>query len=243
VFACATIEKYKNEILKINETWLIDAEKMGVKVLFFLGEEVTDLIGDNYIYLPNVKNDYMSASWKQYLGFKYIYENYNAKFIFTCGTDTFINIKNLLLYLDTFKDDERKLYIGGHGGKWPPKHIMGIDVYFHCGGAGFIVTNNILEELYPIIDELQNQWMGICENDNNIKYLLYACDVSISYFLIKYVTDVQFIKNDYFYNCNYLGYLKHYACCVHIINTNTIITCHNMSLVDFDNFQKIVTQL
>jgi hypothetical protein len=46
IFACATVEKYKNEILKINETWGKVAEELGIKVLFFLGEEQTDLKDD-----------------------------------------------------------------------------------------------------------------------------------------------------------------------------------------------------
>jgi len=70
IFGCPTIEKYKNQILKINETWGKKALSLGVKVIFFFGEEKTDLIGDNYIYLPTLKNDYNSAPWKQYLGLK-----------------------------------------------------------------------------------------------------------------------------------------------------------------------------
>jgi hypothetical protein len=230
VFACPTIEKYKNQILKINETWGYTAEKNGVKVLFFFGEEKTDLIGENYIYLPNVKNDHESASWKQYLGFKHIYENYNAKFIFSCGTDTFINIEKILIYLDIFKYD-KKLYIGGH---ISTRNVDNKCINYYSGGSGFIITNKILEELYPQLDYMQNQWRIICEN-NLIKYLIVACDVSIAYFLAN-INGVENITNNYFYPCNYLGY----PCHINRINIDNIITCHNMSLDDFDNFQKIV---
>lgn len=234
VFACPTIENYKNEILKINETWGATAEKMGVKVLFFFGEEQTDLIGDNYIYLPNVKNDYESASWKQYLGLKYIYENYNAEFIFTCGTDTFINIEKLLPYLDIFKPN-KKLYIGGHG---HIRMIGDLPVYFHSGGAGFIITLYVLKELYPQLNHLHNKWRKICENNNLVDYLLCGCDVSIAYFLMN-IKDIETIKNDHFYACNYLG---HY-CCIDKIITNQIISCHRMSEIDFDNFQRYLNDI
>lgn len=230
VFACPTIENYKNEILKINETWGATAEKMGIKVLFFFGEEQTDLIGDNYIYLPNVKNDYESASWKQYLGLKYIYENYNTEFIFTCGTDTFINIEKLLLYLDIFKPN-KKLYIGGHG---DIRKIGDLSIYFHSGGAGFIITKQILHELYPSLENLQNQWVEICKKYNVIDYL-YGCDISIAYFLMN-IKEVETIKNEHFYACNYLG---HY-CCIDKIITDKIISCHRMGLTDFDVFQEII---
>jgi len=235
IFACPTIEKYKNEILKINETWGSTAKNMGVKLLFFFGEEKTDLIGEEYIYLPKVNNDYESASWKQYFGLKYIYENYNSEFIFTCGTDTFININNLLIYLDTLNSNE-KLYIGGHGAL---RKIGNNDIYFHSGGAGFILTNPILEELYPNFENLQNSWKIICEN-NNITNLLYACDVSIAYFLMQQ-SDIKIIKNNNFYGCNYIGiYYNYLSCCTNKIIINSIISCHNMSTEDFENYQKIL---
>jgi len=91
IFACPINDKYKKEILKINTTWGKRAEK-GIKVLFMFGEEKTDLIDDKYVYLKNVKNDYESASHKQNLGLKYIYDNYNVDYVLTCGTDTYINI-------------------------------------------------------------------------------------------------------------------------------------------------------
>lgn len=238
VFACPTVERYKNELLKINETWRPTAEAMGVKVLFFFGEDETDLIGDNYIYLPNVKNDYDSAAYKQYLGFKYIYENYNAEFIYTCGTDTFINIKNLLSYINTLEYG-KKLYIGGHG---TTRQVGDKCVYFHCGGAGTIITNKILEELYPQLDIIQDQWRAICEH-NSVHWWIAASDVSMGYFLANppYADDVLIIKNTNFYSCNYLGHrCDGTYCCKDIINIDTLITCHHMSLNDFDNFQKIL---
>lgn len=230
VFACPTIEKYKNEILKINKTWGATAEQMGIKVLFFFGEEQTDLIGDNYIYLPGVKNDYESASWKQYLGLKYIYDNYNANFIYTCGTDTFINIKKLLSYLDIFNRN-KKLYIGGHG---DIRMVGNLSIYYHSG-SGFIITNKILNELYPQLDGFHNQWGEICKKYNIVDFLLCACDVSIAYFITN-IKDVETVKNENFYACNYLG---HY-CCLDKMNIHDIISCHRMSLDDFDNYQKIL---
>jgi hypothetical protein len=227
VFACPTVERYKNELLKINETWRPTAETMGVKVLFFFGEEPTDLIDDNYIYLPNVKNDYDSAAWKQYLGFKYIYENYNTEFIYTCGTDTFINIKNLLSYINTLEYG-KKLYIGGHG---TTRQVGDKCVYFHCGGAGTIITNKILEELYPQLDIIQDQWRAICEQ-YSVHWWIAASDVSIAYFLASppYVDGVETIKNINFHSCNYLGHrCDGTYCCKDIINIDTLITCHHMS--------------
>jgi len=132
IFACATIDKYKNQILKINDTWGKYAENKGIKVLYFLGEEPTDLIDDKYVYLKGVSNDYLSASYKQNLGLKYIYENYDAKYVYCCGTDTYINIEKLILYLKTFNDHD-KLYIGGGGNNTLYRNIGNRMIYYHSG--------------------------------------------------------------------------------------------------------------
>jgi len=148
IFACDTIQTYRNEIIKINETWGKKI-KDNIKLLFFLGEEKTDLIGDNYVNLKGVKNDYLSASYKQFLGLKYIYEMYNPNFVFCCGTDTYINIDKLVNYIINFNfNPNSNLYIGGHGDF---RQIGDKNIYFHSGGAGFLLTNGCLDKLYPIL--------------------------------------------------------------------------------------------
>ena len=112
LFGCATIEKYKKQIQFINETWIKKAKERNIITLFFLGEEQTDLVGENYIYLKGVGNDYLSASYKQDLGLKYIYENYNdIEFVYVAGTDVYINIDNLLTNISSL-NHEKNLYIG-----------------------------------------------------------------------------------------------------------------------------------
>jgi hypothetical protein len=220
VFGCDTIEKYRNEILKINETW----GSTFVKILFFLGEEEY-LQGENYIHLKDVKNDYLSASYKQFLGLKYIYENYKPKFVFVCGTDTYININKLLKYIEQFNSNSN-LYIGGHGCKRQVKEKY---LYFHSGGAGFILSFGCLSKLYPLLNNAVEKWLEICP-----QHLIYACDVAISYYLQELDTTVL-IDNDSFWNCNYKGMVGSYSCHSNI-NIQKIITCHNMSLSDFDEF-------
>ena len=235
IFSCATIEKYKQEILKINETWGKKAEENGIKILFFLGEKKTDLINENkYIYLKGIKNDVKSAAYKQNLGLKYIYENYNFDFIFTCGTDTYINIDNLILYINQF-DKNKKLYIGGHGFCIN----MGDDnIYFHSGGSGFILTNSLLSELYPQLYNIQDDWITICSK-NRVGYLIVACDVLIGYYISK-MDNVEIIKNINFYACNYKGYSNEKICCGDKVNVPEIIACHYMSLNDFDDYTNII---
>jgi hypothetical protein len=238
IFACATVEKYKQEIVKINETWGKKAEENGIKILFFLGEEKTDLIDDKYIYLKDVKNDYNSAAYKQNFGLKYIYENYNVDFVFTCGTDTYINVDNLLLYINQFNRN-KKLYIGGHG----DYRMIGNDnTYFHSGGSGFILSNSVLSELYSQLYNIQNEWSTVCSK-NYVEYLITACDVLIGYYVGK-IYNVEIIKNTNFYGCNYKGYanINTFKCCGDKVNISEIISCHNMTLTDFDEYTNILNK-
>jgi len=261
VFACATVPKYKDEILKIEETWGKRASQLGVRVLFFLGEEQTDLqdasesftnvtdssrspirLAPKYIYLKNVKNDYESASSKQNLGLKYIYENYNTDFVYCCGTDTYINIDKLLLYINRF-DCNKSLYIGGHGGY---RTIGNKNYYYHCGGAGFILSKKCLHSIYLQLFDMLIEWTRIC-TENNCSDLITASDVSISYFLQNESTSSLeiIIANSLFFSCNYKGVIRHgestyYYCCNQKIHIPDIISCHCMSLVDFDEYTQLL---
>ena len=103
IYGCDTIQKYKDEIIKIQETW---ASNISHKVLFFLGED-GPLIGEDYIHLENVGNDYLSAADKQNLGIKHIYENYDFKYMFICGTDTYVLVDNLTKYIELEEKNNR----------------------------------------------------------------------------------------------------------------------------------------
>ena len=50
VYACHTVERYKNQIKKMNETWKKDCENNGVRLLYFLGgEPYSEFTGNEYI--------------------------------------------------------------------------------------------------------------------------------------------------------------------------------------------------
>lgn len=232
IFGCATIPRYKEEIMKINNTWGNLSNVSSVKILFFLGEEkVVDLEGENYIYLPNIKNDYLSASYKQHKGLKYIYDNYTCDYVLCCGTDTFINIPKLVNLLSKFHSSD-SLYIGGHGDY---RTIYNIPYFFHSGGPGFIMSFPCLKKMYPYLENLTDIWITICK-ESNINELNTACDVAISYFL-HFLVKPEVIKlNTMFINCNYKGY----PCHLNQINMREIVSCHNMSLSDSDDFYSIL---
>ena len=238
VFACYTKEKYKEEINNINNTWGKKCENYSnIKLLYFVGEEHnSDFYNSNnieYINLPGVKDDCLSASYKQFLGMKYISENYNTKFIFCCGTDTYVNIPKLLLYVNNF-DYEECLYIGGHGCN---RQIGEKNYYFHSG-AGFIITQNTLKKIYHLLEFIMIDWSNIC-NVYNVQYLIVACDVAISYYLQQPEYNIKIVINDLsFFACNYLGN----PCHCNQVNMRDIISCHLMKPHDFYNFTNILNE-
>lgn len=236
IFACATIPKYKNEILKIEQTWGCRARNKDVDVLYFLGEEQTDLKGDNYIYLDGVLNNYESASFKQNLGLKYVHNHYDKDFTFCCGTDTYVNVDKLLIELENF-DSKNSLYMGGHG---DDRVINGKSYHFHSGGSGFILSKACLNQIYPYLENLYENWIHIC-SIYNVQCLRPACDVLIAYF-IKEKCKAETIKLDGFFACNHKGfaYNNTHKCCGSKVIQKDIISCHHMTLNDFDEFTEIL---
>jgi hypothetical protein len=245
VFSCITIEKYRLQVDKINETWGAKArETPNVKVFFFLGEE---RVPEEYVYLSGVKNDYMSSSYKQNLGIKHIHEHYPAyDFVFVCGTDTYINIPKLSEFLEEYNPAE-KLYIGGHG---QAKYVTEkLTLFFHLGGAGFVLSKRAVRMLHPFLGKLTDEWIKYCGVIENPQLEL-ACDVCIAYYAHLLGFNRQTFHS-YFYECNYRGlmdvshlrkYFSIHRCCADTIQWKDIISCHNMSLRDFDDFTDILQQ-
>jgi len=231
IYGCDTIQKYKDEIIKIQETW---ASNISHKVLFFLGEEIGQLSGDEYIHLENVGNDYLSAADKQNGGIKYIYDNYDFKYMYICGTDTYVFIKNLETFIEHEEetnqiDSEKPLIIGGHGDN---RKICDNHVHYFSGGAGFLLTKKAVSVIYPEIKNIQEEWMGLCVANNYITWIP-SCDLSLCYYLKK--MGIIFINvHNRFFSCNHLGYINEYKCCAETIDFNTIVSCHNMKSWDFD---------
>ena len=232
VFGCPTIPHYKNQILKINETWGREVIKYNCKILFFFGEEDTDLKSDNYIYLKGVNNDYESASDKQNLGLKYIHEKYDYKFVYICGTDTYVVVKNLIKFIVN-QDPYDNICIGAGD----TRYINDEPIFFHLGGGGIILSTYSVNIIYLKLENMFNDWKKICYNNTNRTFnLIPACDVAICYYLFK--SGCKFInRRDLFFVCPY------YSCYYNNILKLNIISCHNMTLDEFDNYTNFLESL
>jgi hypothetical protein len=225
MFGCYTEKKYKRQIEVINKTWGMACKLYSVKLLYFLGEEkrigFRDTNTIKYINLKGVKNDYASASYKQFLGLHYVYEMYNAKFIFCAGTDTYINIPKMMAYLTHFSPKE-ELFIGGDGDY---RQIGTMNCYFHAGGAGFIITQPCLEKLYPLLTTIMGNWITLCK-ENHVEVLIDSCDVAISFYLQNLIPELKIVTNDdYFSNSNHHGWPWR----PDRIDMTKLITCHFMN--------------
>jgi hypothetical protein len=244
------------EILKVKDTWgkapkaPTDKAPTDYKLLFFLGEEYFDKEkislnnkeisfhdDDDCIHLENVENDYLSASYKQYGGLKYIYENYNFNYVFICGTDTYVLTDNLIEYISQESQitPDKPLVIGGHGDN---RQICGMSVHFFSGGGGIILTKATMDIIYPELGVMQEEWMWLCV-DNGYNTYIAACDLSLCYFL-KRQGIIFFNVVNRFFNCNYLGYYPNSSeCCAKTVDLRTMISCHNMTLENFDKLYEI----
>jgi hypothetical protein len=241
VFACDTIPKYREEIIKIQETWgkLALEYPDRVKLLFFLGEQEGSLRGEQYIRLAGVGNDYLSASYKQFLGLKYIHDNYKAKFVFCCGTDTYVNIPLLLKYLSDY-DHGENLYIGGHGCL---SQIGSNQIYYHAGGGGFILSSKCLEKVSSHLVSATDAW-GKMVSAAGRTDLIAACDVAIAYYVQLPEVMVTVVKAEHsvFMACNYKCRWYHAQVCIHHeeLEWSKLVSCHFMSLEDFDDYTRIL---
>jgi hypothetical protein len=249
VYACATVDKYRDQIRNIWDTWgklcnvpsdteniegipdnIVQMVRGKIKMVFFLGEEPTtpEFVGDEYVYLPGVQNDYLSASYKQNAGMKWLHYNYSYDFIMAVGTDTYLNIPKLLRLLDTYSPNDN-LYIGGHG---CVRNILNNRYYFHSGGAGFILTRECMRKYVTLLDgDIVGDWVHICSINTESHCLYGASDVAIAFYLQQSNINATIVTVDgcQFLGCNYLGY----PCHTGQINVSHVITCHLMSAEDF----------
>jgi hypothetical protein len=123
------------------------------------------------------------------------------------------------------------------------------EVYFHLGGAGFVLSRGILKELYPRLDTMTEPWIESCKKMDKEQYTG-ACDVCIAYHA--QLLGAKIVEYYYrFYECNHTGiidiskmygYSRYYPCCQNHLQTSNVVSSHNMSLKDFDSFYRTLNE-
>jgi hypothetical protein len=114
--------------------------------------------------------------------------------------------------------------------------------YFHSGG-GFLLSKECLHLIYAKLWNMFLEWSKIC-NKSACEYLICACDVAISFFLQNTIgSELKILTfSDEFISCNYKGlaYNNTFLCCGDRIKPQNIISCHCMTIGDFDEFTEIL---
>ena len=261
VFGCVTVERYRLQVEAVNATWRrrleADNERerdpfFCIEVLFFLGEERHPAMsGAEYVYLPGVGNDYASASYKQFLGLRYIFERFHPDFVYCCGTDTYVNAPKLRRFVCDRSMSGRtdaRAYIGGDGFYRTVERDRP-QYYYHDGGAGVFLTHSALESLYfPLLllgdaeggtkagrVAVMDHWTRLCRQ-HSVEYLQPACDVCLAYYLGDRTEVLR--HQQLFRYCTYLGA---HPCGVSAdVDVRKIVTCHHMSLEDFREFTQLL---
>ena len=234
VYACDKVMSYVLQLQAVRETWGKEVLS-NVKILYFLGEERTGLWNDeeSFIHLPGVEDDYLSASYKQFLGMRYIHQHYRDqyRFVMFCGTDTYPVMERLVEFMKNW-DPKHPIYMGGHGDYRSIGEEMP-NMYFHSGGPGFILSYAAVEILYPSLETAVEDWIKVCHK-NNVQELTVACDVALAYLVHTIGKDsIKVVMvNVGFMNCNFCGF----PCHVGEFSFEQILSCHNMSLDDFHVF-------
>ena len=234
VMATTINQKYQDQIRACASTWCKEALQFQVPVYFFGGHlsypgDSLEVDGKSlsYINLPGVQEDYNSAFDKQFYGLRYLLEKVPADFYMIIGTDTYLQIPNVLKLLDKY-DHKKDYYIGGHGCHQPHQNMRlldGYNVYYMSGGAGFILTKVTTVKIVSQIEEIKCEWPTICAR-NSKSDLLPACDVALAYYLHKMSIFPTVEKGFYPYTSH--GQYEHVVI-DRQMNLDTLISCHYMT--------------
>lgn len=159
VFGCLTVPKYRQQIEDAYATWIQDALAAECSVRIFTGEIPADLDPELTKLCVNVQfgDTYYSATFKQWRGFEHMfYEVETCSWYFTCGTDTFIHIPNVLSMLEGYAQDTRPLCLGGMRAS---ETVSGTETHYFSGGAGIFVNKCALETLCEAVPEFIHWWL------------------------------------------------------------------------------------
>ena len=229
IFGCLTIPKYKEQVQ--------DALKSDCLVRFYVGDIPDDLepVLKDLCMNVNEGDSYLSAMFKQWRGFEDMSLE-PCKWYMTCGTDTFVNVKNALALLNNY-DYKRELVIGGGKGS---EIIDDSPVEYFTGGAGIFLTSSVLKNILPNIPDFIPWWMSqtlvpnvtTIEDKIEVKYITAACDLQLCY-LCKGMEQIS-LPELLWGDRTYLG---------EGVNKDTLVTCHHMKHDDFYAYYRYIHPL
>jgi hypothetical protein len=240
IFGCLTVPKYREQIEDCYATWVKDALEVGCIVRFYTSTIPEDIEPELAKLCVNVYeyDGYFSATFKQWRGFQHMYTTFEpCNFYFTCGTDTFLNIKNALKVLEPYSPTKNYQL----GGLAVEEQLDGKVYSYFSGGAGIFVSRATMDYIVPKIDEFIPWWLSVAgvyketvNPDGTIRMnsLLFACDLALG--VLCTMIDA---KNVCVGEERMLGSGNHKT---PGIKLNDLISCHNMLHDDFYEYYRMI---
>lgn len=156
----------------VRETWLRVAAEAGVDVLFYTGDEASDVSvgGIPIVRLPGVDDTYPPQK-KVFKMLKHAHVNYmdNYKWLLRADDDVYIRVKQLVDFLSTI--DYHKFVYMGQPGIGKPEDIERLKLnpheHFCMGGPGVLFSSSLLAKF-------------VCHLDNCLQHVVsYNEDVEV----------------------------------------------------------------
>ena len=141
----------------VRETWLRVAAEADIDVLFYTGEESSDIsVGDiPIVHLHGVDDTYPPQK-KVFKMLKHAHVNYmnNYKWLLRADDDVYIRVKEIVNFLSTI--DYHKLVYMGQPGIGKPEDVKRLKLYPHehfcMGGPGVLFSSSLLAKLVWHLD-------------------------------------------------------------------------------------------
>jgi hypothetical protein len=171
-----TASTLKERYMACERTWMKDFNNT-----FLFGGESNDC---SLIRLHGVGEDYDSAFLKQQLGLKYMFgKNSACDWYSICGCDTIYFKKNILKALNKH-DRNSDVLLGKTYNHYC--EIENLTIKLFSGGAGFFLSNSLMNKIYNLIDDFNSHWNDLSASGG--LPVSRACgDVALAYMIKKYL--------------------------------------------------------
>lgn len=236
--AGTAVDKYKTLIKGCCQTWVLD-----FNVVYFMGgdEQTSDLAFEKemteytngkarFIHLPGVREDYISASYKQWLGLVHLIKNDPAAWYCILGTDNYINRQTTVNILEKYNGNHPQV-LGGI----IQERKVGVNFPFVLGGGGIFINHKAATQIFKCsYEEMEGYARKVfCQNwfDLCVKHqadLTAACDVALCYHTWMDNIPITGEKAFYCIDCNGYQYFQNANVHFHF-DKEIIAVCHYMS--------------
>ncbi len=175
IFLIPTCEKYSNKTETVRETWAKQLETFGFKYFFLMGNSELKVseVNDDILYVP-CRDDYESLLLKLVLGYEFLYNSMNFKYVYKIDDDCYPNLEKLVEEILPQLGSEQ--YLGGAthpkntnmNNKWhfdkcsdpkfdQPYKFDIAPFEFAKGGYGYFLHKDILPLLFKFKNELRSE--------------------------------------------------------------------------------------